>query len=63
MQLFSIGTTMLNNNGTVALDDDGRSMLSYTNEDIAEVSQSFDYTNEQVLSYFSVLEYYIFFST
>ena len=58
MQLFSIGTTLLNNNGTVALDDDGRSMLSYTNEDIAEVSQAFDYTNEQVLSYLSLLEYY-----
>lgn len=38
MQLFSIGNKVLNNNGTVLVDDNGSISLPYTNEDIAEVS-------------------------
>ena len=41
MQLFSVGLKMLNNNGTIQVDDDGSEPLPYTNEDIAEVSKSF----------------------
>jgi len=41
MQLFSVGLKMLNNNGTIQVNDDGSEPLPYTNEDIAEVSKSF----------------------
>ena len=41
MQLFSVGLKMLNNNGTIQVNDDGSKPLPYTNEDIAEVNKSF----------------------
>ncbi|VEU38256.1 unnamed protein product [Pseudo-nitzschia multistriata] len=39
MQLFSIGLKMLNNNGTIQVNDDGTEPLPYTNEDIAEYAK------------------------
>jgi uncharacterized protein (DUF1800 family) len=41
MQLFTIGTVMLNNDGSVTLDPDGTPLPSYDNEDIIEFSKIF----------------------
>jgi len=41
MQLFTIGTVMLNNDGTTILDNNGLPVPSYDNEDIIEFSKIF----------------------
>ncbi len=41
MQLFTIGTVMLNNDGSVVLDGNGLPLPSYDNEDIIEFSKIF----------------------
>ncbi|MFZ1561900.1 MAG: DUF1800 family protein [Saprospiraceae bacterium] len=41
MQLFTIGTVMLNNDGSIILDDNGLPVPSYDNEDIIELSKIF----------------------
>nr|HMU04476.1 DUF1800 family protein [Saprospiraceae bacterium] len=41
MQLFTIGTVMLNNDGTVITDANGQPLPSYDNEDIIEFSKIF----------------------
>ena len=41
MQLFSIGTTMLNMDGSQILDADGIAVPSYTNEDIVQLAKIF----------------------
>lgn len=39
MQLFTIGLTKLNDDGTVLLDDKGEQILSYTNDEIVDYSR------------------------
>jgi uncharacterized protein (DUF1800 family) len=41
MQLFTIGTVMLNNDGSIVLDNNGLPVPSYDNEDIIEFSKIF----------------------
>ncbi len=41
MQLFTIGTVMLNNDGSIMLDNNGLPVPSYDNEDIIEFSKIF----------------------
>ncbi|MBK8372313.1 MAG: DUF1800 family protein [Saprospiraceae bacterium] len=41
MQLFTIGTVLLNNNGTEILDNEGRPIDAYDNDDILEYSKIF----------------------
>ena len=39
MQLFSIGLYVLNNDGTIVLDDDGKHLQTYSNDDITEYAR------------------------
>ncbi|MGK3755411.1 MAG: hypothetical protein ACI8RD_007720 [Bacillariaceae sp.] len=39
MQLFSIGLVLLNDDGTLQLDEDGNEIATYTNFDISEYAK------------------------
>jgi uncharacterized protein (DUF1800 family) len=39
MQLFSVGLVLLNNDGTPKLDENGKEILTYTNNQITEYAR------------------------